>query len=110
LNKYGVGQPVRHRGPVLVQGQGAYTDDGASGHCGLRARRNGARRIIKNIDTAAAKGCRRARHLRRLAAYGTMKCGAVQEPRWLRDEEASAPHTDKVRFVGDPIAVVVTGP
>ena len=34
---------------------------------------------------------------------------AVQEPRRLRDEEAEAPlaATDKVRFLGDPLAVVI---
>ena len=59
LNKYGVGQPVRRtEDPVLVQGQGRYTDDlnlpGQAYAVFVRSRN--AHGIIKRIDTSAAKG------------------------------------------------------
>ena len=59
MNKYGVGQPVRRtEDPVLVQGQGRYTDDlnmkGQAYAVFVRSRNGHG--IIKNIDTAAAKG------------------------------------------------------
>ena len=58
LNKYGVGQPVRRtEDPVLVQGQGRYTDDvnlpGQAYAVFVRSRHGHG--VIKGIDTAAAK-------------------------------------------------------
>ena len=98
LNKYGVGQPVRRtEDPVLVQGQGRYTDDlnlpgqayavfvrsrNAHGdHQGDRhQRREGNARRARDLYRRRSCGLRHA-EMRR----------AVQEPRRLRDEEAEAP-------------------
>ena len=98
LNKYGVGQPVRRtEDPVLVQGQGRYTDDvnlpGQAYAVFVRSRHGHG--IIKGIDTGGREGdARRARRLHRRGPrrlrHDEMR-GAVQEPRRLGDEEAAAP-------------------
>ncbi len=80
LNKYGVGQPVRRtEDPVLVQGQGHYTDDlnlPKQAYAYFVRSRNG-HGVIKKIDTAAAKGMPGVLGIYTgadLAAYGIMKC------------------------------------
>jgi len=80
LNKYGIGQPVRRtEDPVLVQGQGRYTDDvnlpGQAYAVFVRSRN--AHGIIKGIDTSAAKrmpGVLAVYTGKDLEAYGTLKC------------------------------------
>ena len=80
LNKYGVGQPVRRtEDPVLVQGQGRYTDDlnlpGQAYAVFVRSRNGHG--IIKEIDTAPRKRCPACSAIYTgadLTAYGTMKC------------------------------------
>ena len=98
LNKYGVGQPVRRtEDPVLVQGQGRYTDDinlPGQAYAVLVRSRNG-HGIIKGIDTERREGdAGRARRLYRRGPgrlrHAQMR-GAVQEPRRLADEEAAPP-------------------
>ena len=90
LNKYGVGQPVRRtEDPVLVQGQGRYTDDfnlpGQAYAVFVRSRNGHG--VIKKIDTAAAKGMPgvlgdlHRRGSRRLRHHEMRR--AVQEPRRL---------------------------
>ena len=59
LNKYGVGQPVRRtEDPVLVQGQGRYTDDvnlpGQAYAVFVRSRNGHG--VIKGIDTGRREG------------------------------------------------------
>ena len=116
LNKYGVGQPVRRtEDPVLVQGQGKYTDDlnlpGQAYAVFVRSRNGHG--IIKNIDTAAAKGMPGVLGVytgKDLTAYGTMKCVVPFKNRdgsEMKKPPRHSLHSDKVRFVGDPIAVVV---
>ena len=90
LNKYGVGQPVRRtEDPVLVQGQGRYTDDlNLPGQAyAVFVRRGNGHGIIKGVDTNAAKGMpgvlgnlhgRRPQGLRQHEVRG-----AIQEPRRL---------------------------
>src|SRR5215213_4059236 len=79
LNKYGVGQPVlRTEDPVLVQGQGKYTDDislPGQAYAAFVRSRNG-HGIIKSINAAAAKAMPGVLAIytgHDLAAYGTMK-------------------------------------
>src|SRR5881227_1553926 len=80
MSKYGVGQPVRRsEDPVLVQGQGRYTDDlslpGQAYAVFVRSRIGHGR--IKGIDTSAAKGMPGVLGVYTgadLSAYGTMKC------------------------------------
>ena len=80
LNKYGIGQPVRRtEDPVLVQGQGRYTDDldmAGQAHAVFVRSRHG-HGIIKGIDTGAAKAMPGVLAIYTgadLSAYGTMKC------------------------------------
>ena len=69
--------------------------------------------IIKGIDTAAAKampGVLGVYTGADLAAYGTMKCAVPFKNRdgsEMKKPKRHSLHTDKVRFVGDPVAVVV---
>jgi carbon-monoxide dehydrogenase large subunit len=116
LNKYGVGQPVRRtEDPVLVQGRGKYTDDlnlpGQAYAVFVRSRNGHG--IIKNIDAAAAKGMPGVLGVytgKDLTAYGTMKCVVPFKNRdgsEMKKPPRHSLHSDKVRFVGDPIAVVV---
>ena len=116
LNKYGVGQPVRRtEDPVLVQGQGRYTDDlNAAGQAyAVFVRSRNGHGIIKGIDTAAAKALPGVLAIytgKDLAAYGTLKCAVPFKNRdgseMKKPARPSMP-SDKVRFVGDPIAIVV---
>ena len=116
LDKYGVGQPVRRtEDPVLVQGQGRYTDDvnmpGQAYAVFVRSRHGHG--VIKGIDTAAAKampGVLGVYTGADLSAYGTLKCAVPFKNRdgseMSKPKRPSMPG-DKVRFVGDPVAVVV---
>jgi carbon-monoxide dehydrogenase large subunit len=116
LEKYGVGQPVRRtEDPILVQGHGRYTDDlslpGQAYAVFVRSRNGHG--VIKGIDTAAAKAMPGVLGIftgADLAAYGTLKCAVPFKNRdgseMKRPARPSLP-IDKVRFVGDPIAVVV---
>jgi carbon-monoxide dehydrogenase large subunit len=116
LNKYGVGQPVRRtEDPVLVQGQGRYTDDvnvAGQAYAVFVRSRNG-HGIIKSIDTTAAKGMPGVLAIYTgadLSAYGIMKCAVPFKNRdgsEMKKPKRVSLMTDKVRFVGDPIAVVV---
>lgn len=116
LDKYGVGQPVRRtEDPVLVQGQGRYTDDlnvAGQAYAVFVRSRNG-HGVIKGIDTAAAKALPGVLAIytgKDLAAYGTLKCAVPFKNRdgseMKKPARPSMP-SDKVRFVGDPIAVVI---
>src|SRR5437763_145301 len=116
LNKYGVGQPVRRtEDPVLVQGHGQYTDDvdlpGQAYAMFVRSRNGHA--IIRSIDTSAAKtmpGVLAIYTGADLSAYGTMKCAVPFKNRdgsEMKKPKRFSLMTDKVRFVGDPIAVVI---
>ena len=116
LNKYGVGQPVRRtEDPVLVQGQGRYTDDldmSGQAHAVFVRSRHG-HGIIKGIGTSAAKAMPGVLAIYTgadLSAYGTMKCVVPFKNRdgsEMKKPKRFSLMTDKVRFVGDPIAVVV---
>ena len=77
-------------------------------------RSRNAHGLIKSIDIEAAQGrcraCSRSTPAPTCKQYGTAQIrAAVQEPRRLRHEEAAAAAlaSDKVRYVGDPIACVV---
>ena len=116
LNKYGVGQPVRRtEDPVLVQGHGRYTDDlnlPGQAYAVLVRSRNG-HGIIKGIDTSAAKAMPGVLAIYTgadLAAYGTLKCAVPFKNRdgsEMNKPKRPSLTSDKVRFVGDPIAIVV---
>lgn len=116
--RYAVGQPVsRKEDPVLLQGQGRYTDDlNVPGQAyGVMVRSRIAHGRILGIDTEAARampgvlGIYTGADLL-AAGIGNMPSGAD-----FKNRDGSAMPkpvqppltTDKVRFVGDPVAVVV---
>jgi carbon-monoxide dehydrogenase large subunit len=116
LDKYGVGQPVRRtEDPILVQGQGRYTDDidlpGQAYAVFVRSRNGHG--TIKGIDTAAAKGMPGVLAVYTgadLAGYGTLKCAVPFKNRdgsEMKKPARPSLVSDKVRFVGDPVAVVI---
>src|SRR6266487_3149522 len=118
VQKFATGQPVsRTEDPKLVRGQGSYTDDvrlpGQAYAAMVRSRH--AHGVIRNIDVSAARnmpGVLGAFTGQDLAAagYGTLKCIVAFKNRdgsEMRKPPRPALPTDKVRFVGDPLAFVV---
>ncbi len=118
LQKFGVGQPVRRKeDDTLVRGKGKYTDDfSLSGQVyAWIVRSSHAHGIIRGIDTEAAKampgvlGVWTGADLAS-ANYGPYTCGLPIKSRDgspLLQTNRPALVSDKVRFVGDPVAFVV---
>jgi carbon-monoxide dehydrogenase large subunit len=118
LQKFGVGQPVRRKeDDTLVRGKGKYTDDFSlpgQAHAWI-VRSSHAHGIIRGIDTEAAKsmpgvlGVWTGADLAS-ADYGPYTCGLPLKSRDgspLLQTNRPALVSDKVRFVGDPVALVV---
>jgi aerobic carbon-monoxide dehydrogenase large subunit len=116
LMKFGIGQPVtRTEDPVLVRGAGCYTDDvrlpGEAHAVIVRSRI--AHGAINRIETSAARAMPSVLGVftgTDLAAYGTLKCIVPFNNRdgtSMRRPPRPALASDKVRFVGDPVAFVV---
>lgn len=118
LQKYGVGQPVRRKeDDTLVRGKGRYTDDfnlPGQAHAAV-VRSTHAHGVIRGINTDAARampgvlGVWTGTDLD-AAGYGPFTCGLPLKSRDgspLRQTNRQPLATDKVRFVGDPIAFVV---
>src|SRR5499427_7955802 len=116
LMKFGIGQPVlRTEDPTLVRGHGSYTDDVQLPNeaYAVIVRSRVAHGVIKRIDTAAARkmpGVLGVYTGADLTQYGTLKCIVPFNNRdgspMIKPPRPALP-TDKVRFVGDPIAFVV---
>src|ERR1700716_2412542 len=118
LQKLGVGQPVRPKeDDTRVRGKGKYTDDfNLPGQAyAWIVRSSHAHGIIKGIDTAAAKampgvlGVWTGTDLAS-AGYGSYTCGLPLKNRDgtpLLQTNRTALMSDKVRYVGDPVAFVV---
>eukprot|EP01035_Chromulina_nebulosa_P040598 gene40598-54892_t len=118
MQKFGVGQPVRRKeDDTLVRGKGTYTDDiSLPGQLyAWMVRSPHAHGVIRNIDTTAAKampgvvGVWTGRDLE-AADYSPFTCGLPLKSRdgaALLQTNRTALMTDKVRFVGDPVAFVV---
>src|SRR5260221_6555956 len=118
LQKFGVGQPVRRKeDDTLVRGKGKYTDDfNLPGQVyAWVVRSSHAHGIIRTIDTSAAKrmpgvlGVWTGTDLA-AANYAPFTCGLPLKSRDgapLLQTSRSALVSDKVRFVGDPVAFVV---
>ncbi|MBS0529302.1 MAG: xanthine dehydrogenase family protein molybdopterin-binding subunit [Proteobacteria bacterium] len=118
LQKFGVGQPVRRKeDDTLVRGKGKYTDDfSLPGQLyAWIVRSSRAHGVIKSIDIAAARkmpGVLGVWTGKELAAadYSPFTCGLP-----LKNRDGSPLYqtnrmplmTDKVRYVGDPVAFVV---
>jgi aerobic carbon-monoxide dehydrogenase large subunit len=116
LMKFGIGQPVpRTEDPTLVRGHGCYTDDIKLPReaYAVMVRSRHAHGVIKGIDTSAAKsmpGVLGVYTGADLTAYGPLKCIVPFNNRDgspMRKPLRPALPTDKVRFVGDPVACVV---
>src|SRR5215472_16064237 len=118
LDRYAIGQPVpRSEDPVLVSGKGRFTDDiNAAGqaYCVI-VRSHYAHGLIRSIDTSAAREMPGV-----LAVYTAAELAAggigPLPPRQVMNKRDGTPMlsptryalaTDKVRYVGDPIAAVV---
>jgi len=118
LQKFGVGQPVRRKeDDTLVRGKGKYTDDfSLPGQVyAWIVRSSHAHGILRGIDTEAAKampgvlGVWTGADLAS-ANYGPYTCGLPLKSRDgspLLQTNRAALVSDKVRFVGDPVAFVV---
>src|SRR5215510_3334903 len=116
--KFAIGQPVpRQEDPTLLQGQGRYSDDISSENqawC-VMVRSQVAHGIIKGIDTTEAKtmpgvlGVWTGADLN-AAGYGPLKT-LIPVPNRdgspMKTPTRYSLATDKVRFVGDPVAIVV---
>jgi carbon-monoxide dehydrogenase large subunit len=114
--RYGVGQPVlRTEDPVLLRGQGRYTDDvNEPGQAyAWMVRSPHAHGVLRGIDLEKARrmpGVLAVYTARDLEKYGPHKCAldfknrdGTPMKRPIRKSLAS----DKVRFVGDPVACVI---
>jgi aerobic carbon-monoxide dehydrogenase large subunit len=116
LMKFGIGQPVlRTEDPTLVRGHGSYTDDVKLPNeaYAVIVRSRLAHGVIKRIDTAAARkmpGVLGVYTGADLTQYGTLKCIVPFNNRdgspMIKPPRPALP-TDKVRYVGDPVAFVV---
>jgi carbon-monoxide dehydrogenase large subunit len=116
--KFGIGQPVpRAEDPTLLTGRGRYTDDIAlPGQLwAVMVRSPYAHGVIRGIDTTAARAMPGVAGVWTgadlvAAGYGAMKCAmplknADGSP--IRSTQRLPLATDRVRYVGDPVAVVV---
>jgi carbon-monoxide dehydrogenase large subunit len=118
LQKFGVGQPVRRKeDDTLVRGKGTYTDDiNLPGQAyAWIVRSTHAHGLIKGIDVEAARampgvlGIWTGKDLAS-AGYNPFTCGLPMKSRDgspLLQTNRLPLMTDKVRFVGDPVAFVV---
>jgi carbon-monoxide dehydrogenase large subunit len=118
VTKFAIGQPVkRSEDPKLVRGEGRFTDDVSAlrqAHA-VMVRSRHAHGIIRAIDTAAARAMPGVLGVYTgadfaAAGYGTLKCIVPFKNRdgsEMKKPPRPAMPTDKVRFVGDPLACVV---
>src|SRR5215471_18108625 len=114
LQKFGIGQPVpRSEDPKLVRGEGRYTDDvNLPGQAyAVMVRSTHAHGIIRSIDAVAARALPGVLAVYTAAdGYGGLKCLPPLKNRDgspMKKPTRPALPTDKVRFVGDPVACVV---
>src|SRR5438094_10621188 len=114
--KFATGQPVpRSEDPILVRGNGCYTDDVklAGEAYAVMVRSRVAHGVLKGIDTSSARkmpGVLGVYTGADLTQYGTLKCIVPFNNRDgtpMKKPPRPALATDKVRFVGDPVAFVV---
>jgi len=118
LQKFGIGQPIRRKeDDTLVRGKGTYTDDInlPDQVYAWIVRSSHAHGIIKAIDVEAARampgvlGIWTGADLAQ-AGYNSFTCGLPMKNRDgspLFQTNRLPLMTDKVRFVGDPVAFVV---
>ena len=116
--KFGIGQPVpRNEDPTLLTGAGSYTDDrNAEGQAyGVFVRSAHAHGVLGDIEVEEARGMPGVLAIVTAAdldaaGFGNITCGVPLKNRDGSDmANPTRPSlaTDRVRFVGDPIALVV---
>ncbi len=116
--KYAIGQPVsRKEDPVLLRGEGRYTDDlDLPGQLYAVMVRSGyAHGTIRAIDADAARALPGVRAVFTGADLLAAGLGPMPSGQAFKNRDGSEMKkpvqppltTDKVRFVGDPVAVVV---
>ena len=106
---------LRTEDPKLVRGHGSYTDDVNLPRqaYAVMVRSRDAHGVIRSIDTAAAKampGVLAVYTGEDLKGYGGLKCLLPLKSRDgspIKYKPRPALASDKVRFVGDPVACVV---
>jgi aerobic carbon-monoxide dehydrogenase large subunit len=116
VEKFAVGQSApRKEDPMLLRGQGHYTDDIAlPGQVySVMVRSQNAHGVIRSIDVEAARkmpGVLGVYTPADLKNYGPLKCVVPFNNRDgspMKKPLRTALATDKVRYVGDPVAFVV---
>jgi len=118
LQKFGIGQPVRRKeDDRLLRGRGRYTDDvNLPGQAyAWIVRSSHAHGVIEAIDTTAARAMPGVLGLWTGADLARESYGRLNSPLPIKNADGSkmlqtdrpALATDKVRFVGDPVAIVV---
>jgi carbon-monoxide dehydrogenase large subunit len=116
VEKFAVGQSApRKEDPMLLRGQGHYTDDIAlPGQVyAVMVRSQNAHGVIRSIDVEAARkmpGVLGVYTPADLKDYGPLKCVVPFNNRDgspMKKPLRTALATDKVRYVGDPVAFVV---
>jgi carbon-monoxide dehydrogenase large subunit len=118
LDRYAIGQPVpRSEDPVLVSGKGRFTDDinlPGQAYCTI-VRSHYAHGIIRDVDTAAARGMPGVLGVYTAADLERGGIGPLP-PRQVMNNRDGTPMlspvryalaTGKGRYVGDPIAAIV---
>ncbi|MCP8938007.1 xanthine dehydrogenase family protein molybdopterin-binding subunit [Alsobacter sp. SYSU M60028] len=116
--QFGIGQPVkRQEDPILVRGEGRYTDDvSLPGQLyAAFVRSPHAHGVLKGVDAEAARAMPGVVAVYTAADLAPMNYGALKCVMGFANRDGSpmtkpvrlALASDKVRFVGDPVAVVV---
>ncbi|HVG52099.1 MAG TPA: xanthine dehydrogenase family protein molybdopterin-binding subunit, partial [Xanthobacteraceae bacterium] len=118
VEKFAIGQPVpRKEDPTLIQGRGRYTDDVTLPNLAhaVIVRSRHAHGKIKKIDVSAAKKMPGVLAVYTGADIIAAGYGVLKTVMPLKNRDGStmqipvryALATDKVRFVGDPVACVI---
>src|SRR5438105_7033935 len=114
--RFGIGDAVqRTEDPKLLRGEGRYTDDVNEPHQAYAyiVRSQHAHGVLKGVDADKAKGMPGVLAIYTaadLAAYGPHKCALDFKQRDgspMKRPVRKSLASDKVRFVGDPVACVI---
>lgn len=118
LQKFGIGQPVpRTEDPVLVRGEGRYTDDlslPSQAYC-VMVRSRHAHGVIRGIDATEARKMPGVLAIYTGADLQAAGYAPLKNILPLKNRDGSPMHkptrlaipVDKVRCVGDPVAAVI---